>query len=209
MSLRVHPTAEISPEANIGMGTSVWHHAQIREGVSIGQHCIIGKGVYIDSGVSIGDNVKIQNYVSVFHGVCIEDGVFVGPHVCFTNDLRPRAVNPDGSPKSTDDWVVSQTLIRTGVSLGANSTIVCGVTIGTWAMIGAGSVVTRDVPNFGLVFGNPARLRGFVCSCGEQLRASDSEDLAAVDGVKMRCPACGEMRLIARQDYELMAKAQR
>ena len=113
--------------------------------------------------------LKIQNYVSVFHGVTLEDGVFVGPHVCFTNDLFPRAVNPDGTLKSGDDWKLSKTLIKEGAGLGANSTIRCGVTVGKWAIIGAGSVVTRDVPDYGLVWGNPARLHGFVSPSGEKL----------------------------------------
>jgi UDP-2-acetamido-3-amino-2,3-dideoxy-glucuronate N-acetyltransferase len=169
MPIRVHPTADVSPEASIGEGTSIWHHVQIREGARIGERCILSKGVYIDAGVSIGKNVKIQNYVSVYHGVTIEDGVFVGPHVCFTNDLHPRAVNPDGTPKSADNWTLNTTIIKQGAALGANSTIVCGVTVGAWAMVGSGSVVTRSVPDHGLVWGNPARLRGFVCRCGERL----------------------------------------
>ena len=167
--IRLHPTAEVSTEAMIGPGTSIWHQAQVREGARIGTNCIIGKGVYIDEGVQIGNNVKIQNYVSIFHGVSINDGVFIGPHVCFTNDLCPRAVNPDGSLKTASDWELSETLIRQGAALGANSTILCGVTIGRWAMVGAGSVVTRDVPDYGLVWGNPARLRGFVGPTGKSL----------------------------------------
>ncbi len=169
MSIRIHPTAEVSTETTLGEGTSIWHHAQVREGVTTGRNCIIGKGVYIDFDVSVGNNVKIQNYVSVFHGVTLEDGVFVGPHVCFTNDLLPRAVNPDGSLKSGDDWELSETLVREGAGLGANSTIRCGVTVGKWAIVGAGSVVTRDVPDYGLVWGNPARLHGFVTPSGKRL----------------------------------------
>jgi UDP-2-acetamido-3-amino-2,3-dideoxy-glucuronate N-acetyltransferase len=121
MTIRIHPTADVSANAAIGDGTSVWHHSQIREGVIIGEQCILGKGVYVDAGVIIGNNVKIQNYVSVFHGVIIEDGVFVGPHVCFTNDMRPRAINPDGSLKAADDWILSETRIKRGAALGANS----------------------------------------------------------------------------------------
>ncbi|WP_322797910.1 acyltransferase [Thermoflexus sp.] len=170
MAIRIHPTAEVSTDAEIGDGTVIWHHAQIREGARIGVHCTIGKGVYIDAGVVIGDNVKIQNYVSIYRGVIIEDGVFIGPHVCFTNDIFPRAIRPDGSLKTEEDWVVIKTLVRRGASIGANSTIRCGVTIGEWAMVGAGSVVTREVPPYGLVYGNPARLRGFVCPCGAKLR---------------------------------------
>lgn len=173
MKIRIHPSAEVSDQAQIGEGTSIWHQAQIRENTVIGNNCIIGKGVYIDAGVHIGNNVKIQNYVSIYHGVRIEDGVFVGPHVCFTNDLYPRAINPDGSLKDADDWVLSETLIKRGAALGANSTIVCGTTIGEWAMIGSGSVVTHDVPDFGLVRGNPSRLRGFVGPNGNKLIEGD------------------------------------
>src|SRR3990172_5061223 len=123
MGIRIHPTADVSGNAQIGDGSSIWHHAQVREGVTIGANSIIGKGVYVDTNVPIGDNVKIQNYVSVYHGVVIEDGVFVGPHVCFTNDLRPRAVNPDGSLKAADDWTLTLTRVRQGAALGGNPTI--------------------------------------------------------------------------------------
>lgn len=198
MSIRIHSTAEVSSNANIGEGSSIWHQAQIREGASLGKNCIIGKGVYVDAGVSIGDNVKIQNYVSVFHGVTLEAGVFVGPHVCFTNDLRPRAVNPDGSLKAADDWVLSRTLVQQGAALGANSTIRCGITIGRWAMIGSGSVVTRDVPDYGLVMGNPARLRGFVCPCGEIVQ----EENRSAESVTAKCPQCGQEIRIALKDWE-------
>lgn len=179
MPVRIHPSADVSASATIGDGTSIWNHAQVREHCVIGNNCILGKGVYVDSNVNIGSNCKIQNNVSIFHGVTIEDGVFVGPHVCFTNDMRPRAVNPDGSLKSAQDWVVTSTNVKKGASVGANATIVCGVTIGEWAMIGAGSVVTRDVPNYGLVVGNPARLIGRVCPCGERIDANG------------KCSSCG------------------
>ena len=187
-NVRIHPTAEVSPKANIGAGTSIWHQAQVRENAQIGTGCVIGKGVYIDFEVVLGENVKIQNYVSVYHGVAIEDGVFVGPHVCFTNDLRPRAINSDGSLKGADDWTLSKTLVRRGAALGANSTIRCGITIGQWAMVGSGSVVTKDVPDHGLVMGNPARLRGFVCTCGEKLEYSGE----ASGQVEAKCPDCGQ-----------------
>jgi acetyltransferase-like isoleucine patch superfamily enzyme len=198
MGIRIHPTAEVSDKAQIGEGSSVWHHAQVREGVKIGSNCIIGKGVYVDAGVPIGDNVKIQNYVSVYHGVILEDGVFVGPHVCFTNDMRPRAVNPDGSLKAADDWVLSETRVKKGAALGANSTIRCGITIGEWAMVGSGSVVTKDVPAHGLVYGNPAHLRGFVCACGE-IADRDGENGAVVT---LKCPKCGRTFEVSKENWE-------
>jgi acetyltransferase-like isoleucine patch superfamily enzyme len=169
VSILIHPTADVSEKAKIGDGTKIWHHCQVRTGSTIGSNCTLAKGVYVDADVVIGDNVKIQNYVSIYHGVIVEEGVFVGPHACFTNDLRPRAVKPDGTPKSADDWVLSKTLIKRGASIGANATIRCGVVIGEWAMVGSGSVVTKDVLAYGLVYGNPARLSGFVCPCGSKL----------------------------------------
>ncbi len=170
MTANIQDSAIVSEKAKIGENTRVWHYAQIREDAQIGKNCIIGKNVYVDFGVKIGDNVKIQNNSSVYHGVTIEDGVFVGPHVCFTNDKQPRAINPDGSLKSADDWKVSKILVKKGASIGANSTILPGITIGEFAMIGSGSVVTKDVKDFELVFGNPAEHRGFVDKEGKKVR---------------------------------------
>lgn len=198
MGIRIHPTAEVAGTAQIGDGTSIWHHCQVRPEAVLGVNCILGKGVYIDAGVKIGDNVKIQNYVSVYHGVTIESGVFIGPHVCFTNDMLPRAINPDGTLKSADDWTLSETRIGYGASLGANSTIRCGVTIHPWAMVGAGSVVTRDVPGHALVFGNPARLRGFVCYCGERLAEKNRTPVH----VEAECPNCRQVIGIPLMDWE-------
>ena len=198
MEMKIHPTAEVSADAQVGEGTSIWHHVQIREGVVIGKNCVIGKGVYVDAGVEIGDNVKIQNYVSIYQGVTIEDGVFIGPHVCFTNDLRPRAVNIDGSLKGTDDWNFAYTHIRCGASVGANSTIRCGITVGEWAMIGLGSVVTCDVPDHGLVWGNPARLNGFVCKCGRKVIEESHKD----DKLYAKCPDCEELITIPLQEWK-------
>ncbi len=183
--VRVHPTAEVSSEAVIGPGSSIWNQAQVRERARIGSGCIIGKNAYVDADVVIGDRVKVQNNVSLFHGVTVEDGVFIGPHVCFTNDRVPRAVNADGSPKTDADWEISRTLVREGAALGANSTILPGITIGRWAMIGSGSVVTRDVGDYELVTGNPARRLGSACPCGQPLR--DTGD-APFHGA---CPRCG------------------
>jgi len=205
--IRIHPTADVSPEAQIGEGTFIWHQAQVRPGASIGRGCIVGKGSYIDSEVQIGDNVKIQNYVSIYHGVTIKDGVFVGPHVCFTNDKRPRAINPDGSLKRADDWVLGETLVQKGAAIGANSTIVCGITIGQWAMVGSGSVVTRDVPDYGLVWGNPAWLRGFVCPCGEYLQKIDEQPNDGSDDILLACMECGAEIVVPAQVYKQIGGA--
>jgi acetyltransferase-like isoleucine patch superfamily enzyme len=175
----------VAPDAAIGPGTSIWNQAQVREGARIGARCIIGKNAYVDTGVVIGDDVKVQNNVSLFHGVMIEDAVFIGPHVCFTNDRVPRAVNPDGSLKTDADWEVSSTLVRYGAALGANATILPGVTIGRWAMVGSGSVVTRDVAAHELVAGNPARRLGSACPCGQPLRDDDDGEFVGA------CPRCG------------------
>lgn len=188
----IHPTAHISSQAHIGEGTKIWHQAQVREGATLGRNCIIGKDVYIDSNVTIGDNVKIQNGACVYHGVTLEDGVFVGPGVILTNDKLPRAINPDGTLKSDANWEVSPTLVKRGASLGAGAVILPGVTIGQFAMIAAGAVVTRDVPDYGLVIGNPARLRGFVCPCGRRLQEAETTDRppSQKNGVRMYCPVC-------------------
>jgi UDP-2-acetamido-3-amino-2,3-dideoxy-glucuronate N-acetyltransferase len=183
--VRVHPTADISPDAAIGPGSRIWHQAQIREGARLGANCIVGKGAYIDFGVQIGDNVKIQNRVSVYHGVTLEDGVFVGPHVVFTNDKQPRAINPDGTLKSEADWVVSPVRVRYGASIGAGVVVLPNVTIGRFAMIGAGALVTHDVPDYGLVVGHPARLIGYVCPCGARLPGGTAPDPVVT------CPNCG------------------
>jgi UDP-2-acetamido-3-amino-2,3-dideoxy-glucuronate N-acetyltransferase len=172
----VHPEAEVSPEAHVGAGTRIWRQVHVREHATIGTQCNIGKGVYIDAHVRIGSNVKIQNHVSIFEGVTLEDGVFVGPHVCFTNDLLPRAITPDGKLKSADEWEITPTLVKYGASVGAGSVIVCGVTIGEFALVGAGSVVTRDVQPHALVFGNPARLHGYVCRCARGLTNVHEQD---------------------------------
>ncbi len=169
----IHPSANVEDDAIIGENTKVWHLCHIRRDARIGRDCVLGRGVFVDAGVQIGNAVKIQNYVSVFHGVTIEDGVFVGPHVCFTNDLFPRAVNPDMSLKAADDWVLAETRIKAGAAIGANSTIVCGITIGRWAMIGSGSVVTKDVPDYALVVGNPGRIIGYVTASGQRVATQE------------------------------------
>lgn len=155
----VHPSAIVEEGASVGADTRVWHHGHVRSGAVIGAGCTLGKNVFVDAGAVVGDRVKIQNNVSIYAGVTLEDEVFVGPSAVFTNDLRPRAVGPS--------WELVPTLVRRGASIGANATIVCGTEIGAWAMVAAGSVVTRTVPDHALVRGNPARIAGWVCRCGD------------------------------------------
>lgn len=172
----VHPTATVEPGASVGCGTSIWHHSHIRDGAEIGEGCTLGKNVYIDQGVRIGRRVKIQNNVSVYRGVELDDDVFVGPAAVFTNDLRPRAVS--------EGWQVTPTRVRAGASVGANATVICGAELGEHSMIGAGAVVTTSVRPHQLVTGNPARHRGWICTCGEVISR------AAVEPDTMRCGRC-------------------
>lgn len=185
---QAHPTAVIAEDCQIGDGTSIWHHAQIREGALVGQNCVLGKCVYVGAGVKIGSGVKIQNGATIYRGVTIEDDVFIGPHVVFTNDKYPRAFS--GS------WEVIPTLVRRRASVGANATILCGVTIGTYSMVGAGSVVTRDVAPHALVAGNPAVVRNYVCRCGNPIVSAErmkqiNRPLPAI------CGRCGETNVIS------------
>ncbi len=173
MSVFIHATAEVAEGAKVGDRTKIWNNAQVREGSVIGEDCVISKNVYIDTGVILGSRVKVQNNVNVYHGVVVEDDVFLGPSMTFTNDLYPRAFR--------EDWKIRGTLVKRGASIGANATIVCGNTIGEYAMVGSGSVVTKDVPAHALVAGNPAKKMGWVCRCGEKL--DDNK----------RCPVCGSV----------------
>ena len=157
----IHPTAEVDDSATIGSRTKIWNQAQVRNDAVIGSDCIISKNVYVDEHVVLGNRVKVQNNVNIYHGVTIEDDVFLGPSMTFTNDMFPRAFN--------SDWEITPTLVKKGASIGANATIRCGVTIGEYAMVGSGSVVTKDVPPHSLVVGNPARITGMVCRCGFKL----------------------------------------
>lgn len=185
----VHPTAEVSERASIGDGTKIWHQAQVREGAVLGKGCIVGKGAYVDKDVRIGDFCKLQNGVYVFHGFNLESGVFLGPGVMLLNDKHPRAINPDGSPKSDADWEVAAGVVGYGAAVGGGAVVLPGVTIGRMALVGAGAVVTRDVPDRGIVLGNPARLVGYACDCGRPLGGGA--------GGGYRCATCGRTYEIA------------
>ena len=180
---QVHPSADVSPRATIGKGTKIWHEAQVREGAVIGANCILGKGAYVDRDVHIGDNCKLQNGVSVFHGFELEDGVFLGPGAMLLNDKNPRAVNPDGSPKGDADWVASHGVVEYGAAIGGGAIVLPGIRIGRMAMVGSGAVVTRDVPERGVVYGNPARLHGYACDCGHLLTEQENKHYS--------CSSCG------------------
>ncbi len=176
----VHESSYIDEPCVIGEGTRIWHFSHVMKDCVIGKRCNIGQNVVVSPNCAIGDNVKIQNNVSIYTGVILEDDVFCGPSAVFTNVINPRSPVP-----RKDEYMT--TLVKTGASIGANATIVCGTTLGRYCFIGAGAVVTRDVPDYALCYGSPARLRGWVCSCGEKLDTEPPEE-----GVEtVECPACG------------------
>lgn len=169
----VHATADVAANATVPSSARVWHYAQVREEASLGENCIIGRGAYIGSGVALGDNCKVQNYALVYEPATLANGVFVGPAVVFTNDHFPRSINPDGSLKSGADWHPVGVTVLEGASIGAKSVCVAPLTIGAWALVGAGSTVIKDVPDFALVVGNPARRVAWVGRAGHPLTRSD------------------------------------
>jgi UDP-2-acetamido-3-amino-2,3-dideoxy-glucuronate N-acetyltransferase len=171
----VHESSFVDEPCEIGAGTKIWHFSHVMKGSAIGRDCNIGQNVVVSPGVTVGDGCKIQNNVSLYTGVVLEDAVFCGPSMVFTN-----VVNPRSEIVRRDEY--KKTLVRRGATLGANSTVVCGVTIGRYAFVGAGAVVTRDVPDYALVVGNPARRTGWMCRCGIKLE---------VDGAATACAACG------------------
>ena len=184
MTVRTVPSADVDDRAVIGDGSSIWHLAQVREHAVLGANCIVGRGAYVGPGVLMGDNCKLQNYALVYEPAVLEDGVFVGPAVVFTNDHYPRAVAPDGTLKRGDDWEAVGVTVRQGASIGARSVCVAPITIGRWALVAAGSVVVRDVPDFALVAGVPARRLRWVGKAGVPLEPEGEGS--------WRCPQTGE-----------------
>lgn len=189
MATRVLASADVDDRAELGDGTTVWHLAQVREGAKLGRNCIVGRGAYVGTGVQMGDNCKLQNYALVYEPARLEDGVFVGPAAVLTNDLYPRSIDPEGNLKRGDDWEAVGVTIRTGASIGARAVCVAPVTIGRWATVAAGAVVTKDVPDFALVAGVPAKRIRWVGRAGVPLEQTD-------DG-KWRCPKTGRLHVEA------------
>ena len=180
MAVKILPSADVDSSATLGDGSSIWHLAQIRDGVVLGKNCVIGRGAYIGSGVTLGDNCKVQNYALVYEPATLGTGVFIGPAAVLTNDQYPRAVNADLSLKSGSDWEAVGVTIHEGASIGARAVCVAPITIGKWALVAAGAVVTKDVPNFALVAGVPAKRIRWVGRAGVPL-----EDIG---GSRFRCP---------------------
>jgi UDP-2-acetamido-3-amino-2,3-dideoxy-glucuronate N-acetyltransferase len=177
----VHETALVEAGAKIGSDTKVWHDAHIRTRALVGERCILGKGVFVDFDVTIADDCKLQNYACVYHGVSLARGVFVGPHAVFANDKAPRATTPDFEPLKDGDWTVSETRVGEGAAIGANATILPGVVIGKWSMVGAGAVVVHDVPPYAVVVGSPARIIGYVCRCGAKVDSHECSRCGSLD----------------------------
>lgn len=171
----IHDTAIVEAGASVSQSSHIWAYTQIRSDATVGDGTNIGSHSYVDTGVLIGSNCKVQTGVRLFMGTTVEDGVFIGPGVIITNDLRPRAINPDGSVKSTDDWVVTSTTIGRGASIGAGAIVIAGADVGTFALVGAGAVVTRPVPPHAIVVGSPARTIGWACYCGSALDVTGPE----------------------------------
>ncbi len=190
-SVKIHPSAFVSEKSHVGEGTCVWQNCNIMDGVKIGKNCKLGANVFIESGVVIGNQVKIKNNIAIYSGVICEDDVFLGTNCVFTNVVNPRSfINRKAEFK--------QTVVKKGATIGANATVICGHDIGRYALVGAGAVVTRDVPDYGLVLGNPARLKGYVCKCGTTLGA---------EGQALKCPVCGNQYKLGKDRIKVIKEA--
>jgi len=190
-----HPTAVVDPAARVGKGSKIWHFSHVMAGATVGERCNIGQNVVISPGCSLGNGCKVQNNVSIYTGVTVEDDVFLGPSMVFTNVINPRAFI-----ERKAEYLATR--IARGASIGANATIVCGITLGEYCFVGAGAVVTRDVPPYATVYGNPARIHGFTCWCGVQL-PSDPPPFEGIS--RMSCTACG--RSYSREGTQVTALA--
>lgn len=195
----IQPSADVSDDCTIAEGTRVWHLAQVRENASIGKNCIIGRGAYVGEGVQMGDNCKIQNLAQVYEPAKLGDGVFIGPAVVLTNDQYPRAINEDGSLKDASDWEPVGVNVETGAAVGARSVLVAPVTIGKWALVAAGSTVVKDVPDYALVAGVPAKRIGWVGPAGQPLTKVENA------GDIYECPVTGK---IFRESNEKLEEIQ-
>jgi acetyltransferase-like isoleucine patch superfamily enzyme len=205
---RVHASADLESDVSVGPRTSIWNRAVLRNGASVGAECIIGRDAFIDEGVHLGDRVKVQNGALVYHGVTVGNGVFIGPGAILTNDRYPRAITATGELARGDDWTVSPIELRDGCSIGAGAVVVAGTTIGRFATVGAGAIVTRDVPDFALVAGNPARRLGWVCACGSRLTDATGANAAPnpSTNVPLTCPQCGRGYDFIRQSGSLTGR---
>jgi acetyltransferase-like isoleucine patch superfamily enzyme len=190
---RVHASAELEADVAVGPRSSIWNRAVLRNGASLGADCVVGRDAFIDEGVQLGDKVKVQNGALIYHGVTVGNGVFIGPGAILTNDRYPRAITTTGEPARGDDWVVSPIELLDGCSIGAGAVVVAGTRVGQFATVGAGAVVTRDVPDFALVVGNPARRLGWVCACGNRLNDAAGDNAAPdpLPNAPLGCPRCG------------------
>jgi UDP-2-acetamido-3-amino-2,3-dideoxy-glucuronate N-acetyltransferase len=190
---RVHASAELEADVSVGPRTSVWNRAVLRKGATLGAECIIGRDAFIDEGVRLGDRVKVQNGALVYHGVTVGNGVFIGPGAILTNDRYPRAITATGELARGDDWTVSPIELADGCSIGAGAVVVAGTRIGRFATVGAGAIVTRDVPDYALVAGNPARRLGWVCACGARITDQSGANAAPNPSpdAALACPRCG------------------